>query len=118
MNHIFFYVFGLAITGWKIFGYLGVSVFVSRWAVQLYASRKAGRPVMTRWFWLLSLVGSISLLVYFSIGTKDSVGVMCNFFPAFIALYNLFLDIRYQKNLKNKANLKIMKVGHSSVSGG
>jgi lipid-A-disaccharide synthase-like uncharacterized protein len=103
MDHVIFHLFGLAISGWKILGYLGAMVFTSRWVVQLYVSRKVGRPVMTRLFWLLSLVGSILLLTYFSLGKNDSVGVLCNFFPAFIAIYNLFLDINYHRKIENRA---------------
>lgn len=98
MHHIFFYYHGIAITGWKMFGYLGVFIFASRWFLQLYTSKKAGRPVITRWFWLLSLTGSTILLTYFIFGKNDSVGLISNLFPAFIALYNLYLDVRYRKS--------------------
>ncbi len=90
-------LFGITITGWKIIGYLGVTVFTMRWLVQLYTSRKAGRPVLTRWFWLFSLIGSLLLLLYFTLGKNDSVGLISNLFPAFIALYNLLLDINHEK---------------------
>jgi lipid-A-disaccharide synthase-like uncharacterized protein len=97
MNTILFHHFGLTVTVWKLVGYLGVTIFASRWLVQLIASQKAGRPVMTRWFWFMSLTGSILLLSYFTFGKNDSVGVMSNLFPMFVAAYNLFLDVRYHK---------------------
>jgi len=70
-----------------------------------YASKKAGKPVMTRWFWLLSLAGSVFLLVYFIFGKNDSVGLLSNLFPIVIALYNLILDSKYQKTTLNKVQL-------------
>ncbi len=86
-------------SGWKIIGFAGVFVFTSRWFVQMWASRKAGRPVMTPLFWLMSLCGSILLLSYFVFGKNDSVGIISNLFPAFISFYNLILEKRYQKKI-------------------
>lgn len=88
---------GIVITGWKIIGFLGVLLFSGRWLVQLYYSRKAGRPVMGRAFWLMSMSGSLLLLTYFVIGKNDSVGVLSNMFPCVVAAYNLYLDIRYHR---------------------
>lgn len=85
------------ITLWKLIGYAGVTIFAGRWFVQLWASRRAGRPVMTRLFWLMSLTGSVLLLSYFTFGKNDSVGIIANLFPAFIAIYNIILDSRYRK---------------------
>lgn len=84
-------------TPWKLIGFLGVMLFASRWVVQLLASRRAGRPVMTRLFWLLSLFGSLLCLAYFVFGKNDSVGIISYLFPAVISLYNLMLDARYRK---------------------
>lgn len=86
--------FHVVITGWKIVGYLGVTLFAGRWVVQLIASRRARRPVMPRAFWYMSVSGSILLLTYFTIGKNDSVGVLSNLFPAFTAAYNLWLDMK------------------------
>ncbi len=90
--------YGLTITFWKLFAYLGTFLFAGRWIVQAYASRKAGRPVTTAWFWILSLVGSAFCLSYWIFGPKhDSVGVLQNLFPTFVAAYNLYLEIRYYR---------------------
>lgn len=99
MQHSLIQISGIAITGWKIIGYFGVFLFASRWFVQIFTSKKAGRPVITRWFWLLSLAGSILLLSYFAFGKNDSIGILSNAFPAFIAVYNLVLDMRYTKKV-------------------
>ena len=87
----------VVITGWKLIGYTGVFLFASRWFVQFFASRAAGRPVLPRTFWYMSLTGSVMLLSYFTLGKNDSVGVLANLFPAFVAAYNLWLDFRHQR---------------------
>jgi lipid-A-disaccharide synthase-like uncharacterized protein len=101
-----FELFGITITGWKIVGYLGVLLFASRWFIQLYASKKRGRPVITNWFWIVSLLGSFMLLTYFVFGKNDSVGILSNMFPAFIAVYNLYLDAKYRRKLKRGVKAK------------
>ena len=86
--------FGVTLTPWKLVGYLGIALFAGRWVVQLYASRAEGRPTVPRVFWHMSVIGSLLLLAYFTFGKNDSVGILSNLFPALIAGYNLYLDIR------------------------
>jgi lipid-A-disaccharide synthase-like uncharacterized protein len=87
---------GVHVTLWKLIGYSGALLFSARWFVQLHASRRAGRPSTPRMFWYMSVVGSLTTLSYFVFSPKsDSVGVIANLFPAFIASYNLYLDIRH-----------------------
>jgi lipid-A-disaccharide synthase-like uncharacterized protein len=85
---------GVTITPWKLVGYLGVALFAGRWLVQVYASRRRGRPTVPRVFWYMSVSGSLLLLTYFTFGKNDSVGILSNLFPVFIAGYNLYLDLR------------------------
>jgi lipid-A-disaccharide synthase-like uncharacterized protein len=85
----------VTITPWKVVGYAGVILFGGRWLPQLIASRRAKMVRMPRVFWLMSVAGSICLLSYFTFGKNDSVGVLSNLFPACVATYNLFLDIRH-----------------------
>ncbi len=88
---------GIHVTLWKLIGYSGALMFSARWFVQLHASRRAGRPQTPRMFWYMSVVGSLTTLSYFVFSPKsDSVGVIGNLFPAFIASYNLYLDIRHR----------------------
>lgn len=98
MNNVLFEgtFFGvdLVITGWKLIGYLGVSMFGTRWFVQMAASHKHRRVTMPRIFWIMSLIGSVCLLGYFTFGKNDSVGILSNLFPAFVSGYNLFLDLK------------------------
>lgn len=99
MNQVLFEftLFGhpLDLTGWKLIGYTGVALFTGRWIAQLFASHLAGRSTIPRLFWYLSLTGSLMLLAYFTFGNNDSVGILSNLFPSFIAMYNLYLDVRH-----------------------
>lgn len=89
--------FRLMVTPWKFIGYTGVFLFGGRWIVQLAASRKHKKVTMPRMFWIMSLTGSICLISYFTLGKNDSVGILSNLFPTFVAAYNLTLDIRNAK---------------------
>ena len=51
-------------------------------------------------FWYMSAAGSVLLLGYFIFGKNDSVGVLSNLFPLFVALYNLYLDRREHRRLR------------------
>ena len=92
MNKVLIVMFGVTITPWKLVGYTGVFLFAGRWFVQLAASQARGKVVMPRLFWYMSALGSVLLLGYFIFGKNDSVGVLSNLFPLFVALYNLYLD--------------------------
>ncbi|MCA0395243.1 MAG: lipid-A-disaccharide synthase N-terminal domain-containing protein [Proteobacteria bacterium] len=86
---------GLHMTPWKLIGLTGALMFAARWLVQFLASRSAGRPVIPRAFWVMSLAGSAMTLAYFACSAKqDAVGVLQNLFPAFTAAYSLYLDLR------------------------
>lgn len=97
MHQVIFTYGGLVVTPWKLIGYFGVSMFGTRWFVQAYATHKAKRVTMPRLFWYMSCTGSICLLSYFIWGKNDSVGILSNLFPATVAFYNLFTDIRHTK---------------------
>ena len=88
---------GLHITPWKLIGYVGALMFGGRWLVQFVASKRAGKPVIPRAFWYMSIVGCFMTLSYFIFSAKqDSVGVLQNLFPAFTAFYSLYLDIKHR----------------------
>ncbi|MGD9583212.1 MAG: lipid-A-disaccharide synthase N-terminal domain-containing protein [Lysobacterales bacterium] len=87
---------GLTITAWKLIGYTGALMFGGRWLIQMIASRRAGKPVIPRLFWYMSVLGSLMTLSYFLFSAKqDSVGVLQNLFPFFTAAYSLYLDIQH-----------------------
>jgi len=94
MDTILLQAFGVTFTPWKLVGYVGVFLFTGRWFIQLFASRRAGKPVMPRMFWYMSVSGSTLLLLYFVFGKNDSVGILSNLFPIFVSSYNLYLDFR------------------------
>lgn len=94
MNTVLFNEFGVVVTPWKLVGYVGVLLFAGRWLVQVWASRRKGKPVLPSLFWYMSISGSLLLLMYFVFGKNDSVGIMSNLFPLFVALYNLRLHAR------------------------
>jgi lipid-A-disaccharide synthase-like uncharacterized protein len=95
---------GLHVTAWKLIGYVGALMFGGRWLVQFIASKRAGKPVIPRFFWYMSIVGSLMTLSYFMFSAKqDSVGVLQNLFPAFTATYSLYLDIKHRGWHRDKA---------------
>jgi len=98
MNETLVILFGVRVTAWKLVGYTGVFMFTSRWFVQVWASKRAKRPIIPRLFWLLSMAGSLLCLLYFVFGKNDSVGILAYLFPCFVSGYNLYLDITDKKN--------------------
>ena len=98
-------VFDIAITPWKLIGYLGVLLFAGRWVVQLIATQRQGEPAFPALFWTMSVLGSGLLLTYFIWGKNDSVGVLSNLFPMAVALYNFGMHQRAaaKRSLANKS---------------
>ena len=97
MNDVLLVAYGLTLTPWKLIGLLGACLFTARWFVQLYATKRLRRVVMPMGFWYLSIVGSVMTLAYFIWGKNDSVGIIQNAFPAFVALYNIFIHLRHHR---------------------
>ncbi|HEY9112359.1 MAG TPA: lipid-A-disaccharide synthase N-terminal domain-containing protein [Rhodanobacteraceae bacterium] len=95
MEHILHALLNFQITPWKVVGFLGTAIFASRWFVQLYATRKHRKVVMPVLFWYMSVCGSVLLLAYFIFGKNDSVGIISNLFPMFVALYNVSMHLRH-----------------------
>lgn len=77
-------------------------MFTGRWLVQLHYSRKARRPVIPIGYWVMSLIGSFMLLTYFVFGKNDSVGILTNVFPSFVASYNLILELKHRKSYSQR----------------
>lgn len=97
--------FGVHITPWKLIGLTGALMFGGRWLVQFIASKRYGKPVIPRAFWYMSIVGSLMTLSYFLFSSKqDAVGVLQNLFPAFTAIYSLYLDIRHRGWHRDRAD--------------
>lgn len=98
LAHILQALLHFELTPWKVVGFVGTLMFTSRWFVQLYYTRKYKRVVMPLSFWWLSVCGSVLLLAYFVFGKNDSVGIISNFFPVFVSVYNLVVHLRHRKN--------------------
>ena len=95
---------GIHMSPWKLIGLTGTLMFGGRWLVQFLASKRQGKPVIPRLFWYMSIVGSLMTLAYFVFGKNDSVGVLQNLFPAFTAVYSLWLDIRHRGWKRDRAS--------------
>jgi lipid-A-disaccharide synthase-like uncharacterized protein len=91
------HIHNFVLTPMKVVGLVGTLLFGGRWLVQYFASKKAGRPTVPRVFWYMSLMGTFFQLAYFVFGKTDAVGIVGNLFPAFVAGYNLYLDITHQR---------------------
>lgn len=94
MRDVIGVAFGIVVTPWKLIGFFGASMFAARWVLQAWATRRAGRPIIPRSFWILSLAGSAMVTAYFIWGKNDAVGILTNVLPASVAFYNLVLDIK------------------------
>lgn len=101
MSNVIGIYFGVVLTPWKLIGFLGALMFAARWLVQAWATRRAGRPMIPRSFWIISLTGSAMVTSYFIWGKNDSVGVLTNLLPASVALYNLVMDIKAGRSRSN-----------------
>lgn len=97
MDQVLFDFDHVVITPWKLIGYLGTLLFTARWFVQAWATKKKRRTHLPMMFWWLSIVGSLLTLSYFIWGKNDSVGILQNAFPAFVAVYNIIVEMRHRK---------------------
>jgi lipid-A-disaccharide synthase-like uncharacterized protein len=93
--------FGVVLTPWKLVGFIGALMFAGRWLLQAWATKRAGRPMIPRSFWIISLLGSAMVTWYLFGGKNDSVGVLTNLLPATVAFYNLVMDIRSKRAGQN-----------------
>ena len=75
---------------WTVLGFVGQAVFGGRFLVQWLASERAGRSIIPRQFWHMSLLGSTILLVY-SIYKHDAVFILGQSAGLAIYLRNLLL---------------------------
>lgn len=81
---------------WLILGVFAQLLFTARFAIQWIASERAGESVMPDLFWLISLSGSLLLLLY-AIHRKDPVFIMGQSAGVLIYLRNIQLILRKKK---------------------
>lgn len=88
---------------WMILGFFAQAVFSIRFIVQWIASERAGESVVPELFWLISLTGSLLLLMY-AIHQRDPVFILGQGSGIFIYLRNMHLIIRKKKCAQAIAN--------------
>jgi lipid-A-disaccharide synthase-like uncharacterized protein len=82
---------------WKVVGWLGNTVFFSRFLVQWYATEKRKQVVVPVLFWLLSLLGSLLMLSY-SVHKRDSVFIFAYAFAWIPYIRNLIIHYRHENS--------------------
>ena len=75
---------------WLALGFLGQACVFSRFLVQWLASERAGRSVVPRAFWYLSIAGGAIVLTY-AIWRRDPVFILGQSVGLFVYLRNLAL---------------------------
>jgi lipid-A-disaccharide synthase-like uncharacterized protein len=75
---------------WLVIGFLGQACFFSRFLVQWMASERAGRSLVPRAFWYLSIAGGTIVLSY-AIWRRDPVFILGQSVGLFVYLRNLIL---------------------------
>jgi len=91
-------IFGVDwIVFWTAIGWLGNSVFFSRFVVQWYATEKRKQVVIPVLFWWLSLTGSLLLLLYALFYDKHHVIIFAYLFTWIPYTRNLIIHYRHKK---------------------
>ena len=75
---------------WLVIGFLGQVCFFSRFLVQWMASERAGRSLVPRAFWYLSIAGGAIVLSY-AIWRRDPVFIAGQSMGLFVYVRNLIL---------------------------
>ena len=95
---------------WLIIGFIGQTIFASRFLIQWIVSERASKSIIPNIFWWISIVGSLILLSY-AIHKQDPVfivGQSCGFLIYSRNLYLIWQDKKASK--KNSDPSKIMKL--------
>ena len=86
--------------GWLVVGFMGQSLFFSRFLVQWIASERAKKSVIPVAFWYFSLVGGVILLMY-AVHRRDPVFIAGQSVGLFVYARNLWLIHRPGQTLKD-----------------
>ena len=87
---------------WLVVGFLGQACFASRFLVQWLVSERAGRSVVPRAFWYLSIAGSVVILAY-AIWRRDPVFIIGQSTGLFVYVRNLVLIRRTEGPSRRRA---------------
>jgi len=80
-----------------VVGWLGNTIFASRFAVQWYATEKKGRVSVPAAFWWLSLAGAIVMLCYAAFSLRDWVIIFAYAFTWIPYIRNLVIHYRHER---------------------
>lgn len=80
---------------WLVFGFGAQALFMSRMVVQWIASERAKASVVPTAFWVLSLAGGLTLMVYF-LRRGDPVGVAGQSLGIIVYVRNLVFIRRHR----------------------
>ena len=83
---------------WLAIGFLGQSLFFSRWLIQWFVSERKAESSIPIAFWYMSLGGSIIVLTY-AIYRRDPVFIAGQSVGALVYLRNLMLIHRGQNRV-------------------
>ncbi len=86
------------INAWVIMGFIGQSLFGSRFIVQWIISEKRGESVIPEIFWYLSMAGSGMLMTY-AIYRSDPVFIMGQCTGLFVYIRNVMLIYKKKRAL-------------------
>ncbi len=86
-----------------ILGFIGQTVFFSRFVIQWIVSEIKKESVIPMIFWYLSITGSIILLVY-SIYRKDPVFIVGQSVGFVVYIRNIFLVRGKTRSMKTKSD--------------
>ena len=75
---------------WLIIGFIGQTIFASRFLIQWVVSERASKSIIPNIFWWISLAGSMVLLSY-AIHKEDPVFIVGQGAGLFIYSRNLYL---------------------------
>jgi lipid-A-disaccharide synthase-like uncharacterized protein len=89
LHHVFF----IKLNIWLLVGYVGQSLFATRFLVQWVASERVGRSVIPVAFWFFSIGGGLLLFVY-ALFIRDPVFILGQGFGLFVYLRNLYFVFR------------------------
>jgi len=90
---------------WLIIGFIGQTLFFTRFLVQWIASERKGESVVPVLFWYLSLAGGLILLTY-AIHIQDPIFIIGQSMGAFIYIRNLVFIYR-KGTLSTQKNQKV-----------
>jgi lipid-A-disaccharide synthase-like uncharacterized protein len=92
---------GITWNTWKVIGFVGNTIFFSRFLVQWYATEKRKQIVVPQAFWWLSLIGTVIMLNYAIFYLHDSVVILSFAFSWIPYIRSLIIHRRHKNAHRN-----------------